>query len=59
MNNQNLIYALLGGSIVILAWITSVTLTVQGLWIGLGIYAMAAAILVAVQDYSTSTKSLR
>ncbi|MFX3681286.1 MAG: hypothetical protein ACN6I3_00020 [bacterium] len=59
MNNQNLLYALLGGSIVTLAWAVSVALTVNGLWVGLSVYAIAAAILVAVQDYTTHSKSLR
>jgi hypothetical protein len=60
MNNENLLYALLGGSIVALAWVASVTLTMQALWVGLGIYAIAAALFVAVQDYRDhSSKSLR
>lgn len=59
MNNNNLFYALLGGSIVALAWLASVTLTMQALWVGLGVYAIAAALLMAVQDYRHSSKSLR
>ena len=58
MNNLNLISALLGGGLVTLAWVVSAALTMNGLFVGLGVYAIAAAILLAVQDYSTSGKSL-
>lgn len=57
MNNQNLISALLGGSIVALTWAASAAMTVQGLLVGLSVYAMAAALIVVVQDYNSVSKS--
>lgn len=59
MNNQNLLSALLGGGLVVLAWVASVALTINGLLVGLSVYAIAAALLVAVQDYTNASKSLR
>lgn len=58
MNNLNLLSALLGGGLVTLAWVVSVALTMNGLFVGLSVYAIAAALLVAVQDYNIASKSL-
>lgn len=59
MNNLNLISALLGGGIVTLAWVASVALTINGLLVGLSVYAIAAALFIAVQDYNIAGKGLR
>lgn len=59
MNNLNLKSALLGGGLVSLAWVVSVALTMNGLLVGLSVYAIAAVILVTVDDYHHTSKDLR
>ncbi|GAB5562422.1 MAG: hypothetical protein SynsKO_40690 [Synoicihabitans sp.] len=60
MNNGNILYAFLGGLIVALVWaVTTVSLTMQTLAMGLSAYAVVASLLVAFQDYDHTTKSLR
>ncbi len=59
MNDKNLLYALIGGSVVALAWIASVSLTLQSFVVVFGLYTIAAVIAVMVEDYRKSAKALR
>ena len=59
MNNQNIIYALLGASAVALAWIASIALSAVGVNFAIAGYIIAAVIAVIAQDYRNSVKALK
>ena len=59
MNNENILYAFIGGAVVALAWVASVSLTVQSLAVSLGAYSIAAVLALVVQDYRNTAKELK
>ncbi len=59
MTNENLMYSLIGGSTVALAWIASSFLTFSLLAMIVGFGSVVATFALAALDYGSSPKSLK
>lgn len=58
MNNQNILYAVIGASTVALAWIISAAASAVTVNFAIATYIVAAVIAVIYQDYRNASKSL-
>ncbi|WP_221032337.1 hypothetical protein [Actomonas aquatica] len=59
MNNQNIIYALIGASTVALAWIATAAVSAITVNAAFAAYVIAAVLLLIWQDYRNSAKALK
>ncbi|MCF3648961.1 hypothetical protein [Synoicihabitans lomoniglobus] len=59
MNNQNILYALIGGAVVALAWIVSIAVSAQAVAIAFTVFVAIAFLALFVQDYRLTDKLLK